>query len=608
MSDGIEAQQQAFRELGMQLFRLLQPGDDAVTYSAASVAGGMNVALRVVAAAGDHDGPEGRFRELAASDDLVAATARLRRACALPDKGTWFTARIVVTSDASASADYEWDEEPRIAVDDPEDWLIDSETFPRSPDNTPAWLAARIGEGEHSRAARERTKPAHTSMSLTLDVGGAEDPTPADVPRGEADVPEADAAVVALGTDDRQPGFLGIIRDAVAADPRNLPLRVDLIELLLEEQPELAAVEIETLAGHGANASTVQVLRARAAAALLRARAAHADSAPDSAPPADPQPPAHPLTDPQPRDERVSTAGDQDEAPVWDVERPKVALADVAGMTDVKQHLESSFLAPMRNPEMARMFGKAPRGSLLMYGPPGCGKTFIARAIAGELGASFMHATLADIVGSHWGETEKAIHALFETARSAKPCVIFFDEFDAIGGRRTSGGSNSQSLRMITSQLLEEFDGVRAANDGVYVLAATNRPWDVDPALRRPGRLDRTVLILPPDEPAREAIIRTGLRDKPAADIDAGEVARRTDEFSGADLSYVVSTAVEGAFMESLQAGVPRMITTIDLESAASRTVPSTRSWFEQVKPVLEYGVDDGTYAQLSQYLKKHRI
>lgn len=124
---------------------------------------------------------------------------------------------------------------------------------------------------------------------------------------------------------------------------------------------------------------------------------------------------------------------------------------------------------------------------------------------------------------------------------------------------------------MIASQLLEELDGVAASNDGIYVLAATNRPWDIDPALRRPGRLDRTVLILPPDEPAREAIVRTALRDKPAAAIDAEAVARRTSEFSGADIAYTVGSAVESAFMDSLSAGVPRMITTHDLERAAAQ-------------------------------------
>ncbi|MFF8186673.1 ATP-binding protein [Microbacterium sp. NPDC016588] len=425
--------------------------------------------------------------------------------------------------------------------------------------------------------------------------------------------------------------FVEIIRAAVEADPGNVGLRVDLVELLLQDRLDEAAAEIEQLSSIGANAATVLVLRARLAAARLRAGqvpdatppapvepSAPERPAPDADAPAAPPPPAAPpapapvasvppSTDPgDPL--LVPVQAEPDEKPVWDVERPAVTLADVAGLEEVKAHINGSFLLPMRNPEMARMFGKAPRGSLLMYGPPGCGKTFIARAIAGELDANFVHATLADIVRPHFGETEQAIHSLFEAARSARPCVVFIDEFDAIGGRRSSGSSSAQSLRMFTSQLLEEFDGVDADNDGVYILAATNRPWDIDPALRRPGRVDRTVLVLPPDEPARRAIIEIALRDKPAASVDAGDLARRTAEFSGADIAYVVDQAVETAFTESVASGVPRMIGTADLERAAARIVPSTREWFEQIKPVLEYGVDDGTFGQLRTYLKRHRI
>lgn len=305
---------------------------------------------------------------------------------------------------------------------------------------------------------------------------------------------------------------------------------------------------------------------------------------------------------------RIERGEPSDERPFFEVDRPAVRLADVAGMGEVKGHLESAFLAPLRNPDLARMYGQSPRGSLLMYGPPGCGKTYIARAIAGELDASFIHVTVADVIGQFWGQSEKALHEVFETARGARPCVIFFDEFDAIGGRRTSGGSNAHSLRMITSQLLIELDGVEASNDGVYVLAATNRPWDIDPALRRPGRLDRTALILPPDEPARAAIVAGGLRDRPAGRIDLASVVARTDEFSGADLAHLVDTAVQGAFADAMRTGVPRMIETGDLLRAAADLTPSTRAWFEQVKPVLEYGIDDGTFAQLRSYLRRHRI
>lgn len=417
--------------------------------------------------------------------------------------------------------------------------------------------------------------------------------------------------------------FVAIIRAAVEADPGSVGLRVDLIELLLQDRLDEAAAEIEQLASIGANQATVLVLRARLAAARLRAGqvpdAAPAAEAPSVAAPPAPAPAPTPVPAPAPAASvppatdpggplLVPVQSEPDEKPVWDIERPSVTLADVAGLEEVKAHLNGSFLMPMRNPEMARMFGKAPRGSLLMYGPPGCGKTFIARAIAGELDANFVHATLADIVRPHFGETEQAIHSLFEAARAARPCVVFIDEFDAIGGRRSSGSSSAQSLRMFTSQLLEEFDGVDADNDGVYILAATNRPWDIDPALRRPGRVDRTVLVLPPDEPARRAIIEIALRDKPAASVDATDVARRTAEFSGADIAYIVDQAVETAFTESVASGVPRMIGTADLERAATRVIPSTREWFEQIKPVLEYGVDDGTFSQLRAYLKRHRI
>lgn len=417
--------------------------------------------------------------------------------------------------------------------------------------------------------------------------------------------------------------FVAIIRAAVEADPGNVGLRVDLIELLLQERLDEAAAEIDELATLGANQATVLVLRARLAAARLRAGqvpdAAAAAEAPSVAAPPAPAPAPTSVPAPGPAASVPSTTdpgepllvpvqSEPDEKPVWDVERPSVTLADVAGLEEVKAHLNGSFLMPMRNPEMARMFGKAPRGSLLMYGPPGCGKTFIARAIAGELDANFVHATLADIVRPHFGETEQAIHSLFEAARAARPCVVFIDEFDAIGGRRSSGSSSAQSLRMFTSQLLEEFDGVDADNDGVYILAATNRPWDIDPALRRPGRVDRTVLVLPPDEPARRAIIDIALRDKPAASVDATEVARRTAEFSGADIAYIVAQAVEAAFTDSVASGVPRMVGTADLERAAAGVIPSTREWFEQIKPVLEYGVDDGTFSQLRAYLKRHRI
>ena len=171
------------------------------------------------------------------------------------------------------------------------------------------------------------------------------------------------------------------------------------------------------------------------------------------------------------------------------------------GMTEVKNRLEASFLAPMRNPELRRLYGKSLRGGLLLYGPPGTGKTFIARAIAGEMGAGFLSVTISDILDPYIGNSEANLHNIFQQARDHAPCVLFLDELDAIGIKRSL--SRNSSMRSTVNQLLEELDGVGSNNEGIYLLAATNAPWDIDPALRRPGRLDRTLLVLPPDEPAR---------------------------------------------------------------------------------------------------------
>lgn len=378
--------------------------------------------------------------------------------------------------------------------------------------------------------------------------------------------------------------FVDVIAREVAADPGNLALREDFVTLLLEHDPDRAATELDAFEAYGAEPARVRVLRARLMAARLRA----------SGPP--------PVPAPAPADGDRRDTSPAATASLWDAERPAVTLADVAGLAEVKQHLDTTFLAPLRNPEMAAAFGQRPGGSLLMYGPPGCGKTFIARAIAGDLGASFLHVTLADLLSKWTGESEKAIQSVFRDARAAAPCVIFFDEFDALGGRRTSGGGGSQAMRMLVTQLLEELDGVSSVNDGVYFLAATNRPWDIDPALRRPGRIDKTVLVLPPDAVARAAIVQGVLEGKPAAGVDAVAVAAATEGFSGADLAHLTRTALQQAMAASMSSGQLVPVTTEALLAVADGISPSTTSWFDQVAPVLEYGVDDGTFDQLRAY------
>ncbi|MFF2571343.1 tetratricopeptide repeat protein [Streptomyces sp. NPDC058084] len=300
-------------------------------------------------------------------------------------------------------------------------------------------------------------------------------------------------------------------------------------------------------------------------------------------------------------------SGDAGDASAWDIDGPgDVRLADVGGMQEVKDRLEAAFLAPMRNPELRRLYGKSLRGGLLLYGPPGCGKTFIARAVAGELGAGFMSVSLSDILDMYIGTSEKNVHDIFEAARRQAPCVVFLDELDALGAKRSR--THHSGLRNVVNQLLTELDGIDGdRNEGVFVLAATNVPWDVDLALRRPGRLDRTLLVLPPDAPAREAILRYHLRDRPIESVDLGKVVKATEDFSGADLAHVCETAAEAALLDSARSGTVRMIGTKDLLQAAKQIRPSSESWFASARNVAMFANDGGMYDDLVAYLKKKR-
>jgi len=299
-------------------------------------------------------------------------------------------------------------------------------------------------------------------------------------------------------------------------------------------------------------------------------------------------------------------ADDDPAARAFDVEQTGLRLADVAGMTEVKQRLEAAFLAPMRNPELRRLYGKSLRGGLLLYGPPGCGKTFIARATAGELGAQFMSVSFADVIDMFVGQSERNIHELFSIARRSAPCVLFLDEVDALGQKRSQ--LRNTPMRSAVNQLLLELDDVTAGNDGVFLLAATNHPWDVDSALRRPGRFDRTLLVLPPDRAAREAVFRFHLRERPVGGVNLARLAELTEGYSGADIAHICETSAEHALLDSVQQGTPRLIAQADLERAVSEVKPSLGPWFETARNVALFANEGGTYDDLAAYLKKRRM
>jgi SpoVK/Ycf46/Vps4 family AAA+-type ATPase len=286
-------------------------------------------------------------------------------------------------------------------------------------------------------------------------------------------------------------------------------------------------------------------------------------------------------------------------------EREKITFADVKGLNDVKRRLELSFLGPLRNPDLRLAFKKSLRGGLLLYGPPGCGKTFIARAVAGELGASFISIGINDVMNMYIGESERRLNEIFNEARRKIPCVIFLDELDALGRKRSlTRESNHNSI----NQLLEEMDGIKSSNENLYIIGASNHPWDIESALKRPGRLDRTILVLPPDSEARISIARQAIESRPNDRIDFQWLAKETDRFSAADIVHLVDSATEYAFEDSSKSGKIRPVNMDDFKKAKRQVKSSIMPWLETAKNFALYSNDSGSYDDLLDYLRKSKL
>ena len=423
------------------------------------------------------------------------------------------------------------------------------------------------------------------------------------------------------------PSLLAALSAALEKDPSSIPIRLHLAQLLLASGAEATALEhfstvlrqdpanIDALQGASLAADAVGdrdraagYRRLLAALGATPQAPASAEPPPTSAPEESGRAPFHSAGNSSARERAavpVEAGGEQGSA-WWEVLTPGVTLNDVGGLDDVKRRINVAFLGPLKNPQLRQAFGKSLRGGLLLYGPPGCGKTFVARAVAGEMGARFIPVGLADVLSMWLGQSERHLHELFEIARRNAPVVLFFDELDAIGLKRSQ--LSHSAGRNVVNQLLAELDGIGSQNEGVFTLGATNHPWDVDAALLRPGRFDRLALVAPPDTLAREAILRYHLRQRPVGALDFSALARRTDGFSGADLAHLCETATELAMEASINSGNVRPIDMSDFDRALKQVRPSTPSWFETVRNFVLFANESGLYDDLLAYMRAHKL
>merc|ERR1712174_89582 len=237
------------------------------------------------------------------------------------------------------------------------------------------------------------------------------------------------------------------------------------------------------------------------------------------------------------------------------VEVPNIKWDDIGGLEETKRSLQEMILYPIDHPEKFEKFGMQPSRGVLFYGPPGCGKTLLAKAVASECSANFVSIKGPELLTMWFGESEANVREVFDKARAAAPCVLFFDELDSIGTARGGGGGDAGGAGdRVMNQLLTEIDGV-GVKKNVFFVGATNRPELLDDALLRPGRLDQLIYIPLPDHPARQGILESTLKKSPIApNVPLSFIAELTDGFSGADLAELCQRAAKAAIRDAIAA------------------------------------------------------
>ena len=272
------------------------------------------------------------------------------------------------------------------------------------------------------------------------------------------------------------------------------------------------------------------------------------------------------------------------------VEVPRVTWEDVGGLTEVKKVLRETIELPLKDPEVFKRIGITPPRGILLYGPPGCGKTLLAKAVANESQANFISIKGPEVMSKWVGESEKAVRQIFKKAKQVAPAIVFLDEIDAIAPRRGMSSSDSGVTERLVNQLLTSVDGLESL-EGVVIVGATNRPDIVDPALLRAGRFGRLVLIPVPDRDARLEIFKVHTRDMPLKDVSLDDLADRTEDFSGADIESLCKEAGLIALRKNPKAS---KVTRKDFEEALAGARPSvdkeTMEFYEMLGEFLEKG------------------
>ncbi len=278
-----------------------------------------------------------------------------------------------------------------------------------------------------------------------------------------------------------------------------------------------------------------------------------------------------------------------------------VTFSDVGGMEEFKRLAAVKIIQPFKNPELFRKYRKEAGGGVLLYGPPGCGKTYISKAIAGECAASFVNVSIDDVLDMYLGNSEKNVSRLFQKAREAAPSILFIDEIDALGQRRDNMRGSAGAT--VVNAFLSEMDGIKARNRDVLVVGATNAVWDVDTALKRPGRFDQVLFVPPPDVQARKEILDIHITDMPVSGVDSQQLAESTELFSGADLVEVINRASESVLLEIVESGLERDVTMKDMLKARKEVRPSTLEWLKISENYINFANDTGVYDELKEFM-----